>query len=79
MEHSKYTQMIHAQEMQHSNAWAYIIGNWHTREWKAIPPNVKNILGLPACLGMYNGNLCTRDSALGAQEFINRMNNRKAQ
>jgi hypothetical protein len=77
MDRTKYNQMVHAQDAQHSNAWNFIITSWHTNEWRAIPQNIRNILGLPASLGMYSGMLISKPAADGAREFIQRMNNRK--
>lgn len=78
MERDKYHQMIHAQESAHQNAWNFITTSWHTTEWKPIPQGIRNTLCLPASLGMYSGMLISKPAADGAREFIQRLNNRKA-
>ena len=78
MEHKKYTQMVHAQDVQRQNAWQFIMQSWHTPTWRAIPDNIRNVLSLPAMLGMYNGMLITRAGAEGVSLFIARMNTRKS-
>jgi len=69
-----YSQMIHAQENAHSNAWAYILQSWHTPTWKSIPQNVRLTLGLSVSLGMYNGMLVTQAGAQGITLCIANMN-----
>lgn len=77
MDKRLYNQMIHTQEQAHMNAYNFITSTWHTPIWKSIPNDIKNILGLHSALGMYNGNLCTQASAIGASEFIKRLNNKR--
>lgn len=75
----KYSQMIHSQETQHANAWAFIVSSWHTPEWKAIPQGIRNTLNLPVSVGMFSGMLVSKVAADGAMEFVQRLNNRKIQ
>jgi hypothetical protein len=60
--------------MSHFDAWQWIIGNWHSQEWQAIPDNVRSILNLDSRLGMFNGMLITHVSAIGVREFVQKMN-----
>lgn len=79
MDRTRYHEMTSAQDTQRQNAWAFILGSWHTPEWKPIPQGTKNILGLHSSIGMYSGMLCTKASADGASDFIRRINSRKVQ
>lgn len=79
MDKSKYTQMVHAQDTAHQNAWQFITSTWHTPTWQPIPQGIRNTLGLPASLGMFSGMLISQPAANGAREFIQRLNNRRLQ
>ena len=74
MEKSKYNQMVHAQEQAHNNAWAYIFSVWACSEWKSLPLQIKATLGLNPSIGVCGGMLITRNSAMGINDFIARMN-----
>lgn len=78
MDKSKYSQMIHAQDTAHQNAWSFITSTWHTPEWKAIPQGIRNTLGLPASLGMFSGMLISQTAANGARDFSLRLNRKRS-
>jgi hypothetical protein len=77
MEKSKYNQMIHAQEQAHNNAWAYIFSVWTCNEWKSLPQQIKATLNLHPQVGVCGGMLITRNSAMGINDFIARMNRKR--
>ena len=74
MQHSQYKAMVHAQDTQHANAWAFIFNAWNCTEWRSLPQETKRILGLHESIGVCSGMLVTRAGAKGLNEFIIRMN-----
>lgn len=78
MEHSQYKAMVHAQDTQRQNAWAFIFGKWACNEWQPLPREIKAILALPDNIGVCSNQLVTRTGAKGMIEFITRMNNRRS-
>lgn len=77
MEHAQYKAMIHAQDVQRQNAWAFIFNKWNCSEWIPLPREIKAILALPDSIGVCSNQLVTRTGAKGMIDFINRMNNRR--
>lgn len=54
--------------------WDWIMENWFSPTWVACPQWVKTELKLHPALGVCSGMLITRSSAIGLDEFIQRVN-----
>jgi hypothetical protein len=81
MEKSKYNQMVHAQEKErldkYSQAWSIVFSAMARAEWTPIPQETKAFLGLHPSIGGCSGMLITRNSAMGINDFIARMNRKR--
>lgn len=64
--------------MKAFEAWRWIVANWNCVAWRGIPDHVRLATGLDARLGMCHGCLVTQHAAKGMNEFVSRMNERKA-
>ena len=78
MDKSQYHTMVNAQDAQHNNAWKFILDNWNTPTWKALPQGIKLTLGLHSAIGVCSGMLITRTGANGSNDFINRLNSKSS-
>lgn len=43
-------------------------------DWVKIPEDIRRVLNLDSRLGIYGGILCTKNSAIGISQLINRLN-----
>ena len=78
MDKSHYNHMQSSIETQHNNAWKFILDNWNTPTWKALPQGIKLTLGLHSAIGVCSGMLITRTGASGSQDFISRLNSKSS-
>lgn len=55
-------------------AWKWVFDHWQCSEWTPIAKSVSNALHLREGLGMFNGQLVSRQAAVGMREFVSRVN-----
>jgi hypothetical protein len=56
------------------DAWQALFSLSSGNTWVKIPDNIRKALNLDSRIGIMGGILCTQNSAIGASNFLNKLN-----